>query len=512
MKLTQEQSRICNSKGDIKINAVAGSGKTTTIIEYAGAQSPESKILYLAFNRAVKLEARKRFKDRGLANVRVETAHSLAYQAIVLHTDLVLKASGYHIHEIADVLRLKVNHEKHTEYIIANHINKFISYYCNSTAESLKELNYLEVISDPAARDFVSSFYKYIEKHTMRMLAMMEQGSIPINHDYYLKRFQMSKPVLDYDVLLFDEGQDASSAMLDVFFNQRGTRVIVGDIHQQIYGWRFAVNSLQKANFKNLYLSTSFRFSQDIADLAMAVLSWKQIIGVDTSLKITGSGTACGIKTKAVIARTNLGLLLKAIEFISTESRSKRIYFEGHFNSYTYADEGASLYDVLHLYNNKRRYIRDKLIRKMSSMKELEEYIDKSDDGQLAMMVDIVKEYKNRIPGLIREIKRRHLEPEERNKASMIFSTVHRCKGMEYDLVHIVDDFITADKLEMQVKGGTLGQLEIDKLNEEINLLYVAITRTRNRVEIPESLIPEGVLRSEFIRVLEAEHREATAQ
>ncbi len=37
MAVTIEQSAIINSTGDIKINAVAGSGKTTTTTEYARA-------------------------------------------------------------------------------------------------------------------------------------------------------------------------------------------------------------------------------------------------------------------------------------------------------------------------------------------------------------------------------------------------------------------------------------------------------------------------------------------
>jgi Flp pilus assembly CpaF family ATPase len=49
MKLTQEQIDIVQSTGNIKINAVAGSGKTTTIIEYAKARPANSRILYLAF-------------------------------------------------------------------------------------------------------------------------------------------------------------------------------------------------------------------------------------------------------------------------------------------------------------------------------------------------------------------------------------------------------------------------------------------------------------------------------
>jgi hypothetical protein len=83
MELTQEQHAIINSTGNIKINAVADSGKTTTIIEYAKARPQNSKILNLAFNKSVKLESERKFAEKGLPNVKVETAHSLAYKHIV---------------------------------------------------------------------------------------------------------------------------------------------------------------------------------------------------------------------------------------------------------------------------------------------------------------------------------------------------------------------------------------------------------------------------------------------
>ena len=71
MKLTKEQQDILASNDDIKINAVAGSGKTTTMIAYAQSRPSESKILYLAFNKSVKMEAIKKFQSKGLFNVQV---------------------------------------------------------------------------------------------------------------------------------------------------------------------------------------------------------------------------------------------------------------------------------------------------------------------------------------------------------------------------------------------------------------------------------------------------------
>ena len=123
MELTPEQYDIIQSTGNIKINAVAGSGKTTTVIEYAKTRPKDKKILYLAFNKSVKLEAAKKFADKGLDNVKVETAHSLAYRHIVFRNNFTVRPQGYKTNEIAELLGLQGNGEKHSEYIVANHIS-----------------------------------------------------------------------------------------------------------------------------------------------------------------------------------------------------------------------------------------------------------------------------------------------------------------------------------------------------------------------------------------------------
>lgn len=490
MQLTAEQKAIVHSTGNIRINAVAGSGKTTTIIEYARAR-PDSRILYLAFNKAVKLEAVRKFAALGLDHVKVETAHSLAYKHIVFRHQYKVRAQGYKTAEIVSLLGLPGSGERHAEYILANHINKFVSYFCNSDQQRVQDLNYLDIVTDKQAKIFVKTFYDQIEQQTRLLLAKMDKGEIEVIHDFYLKKFQLLTPRLPYDHILFDEGQDASAAMLDVFFKQPATKVIVGDTHQQIYGWRFAVNSLEKADFKTYQLSTSFRFGQDIADLAMRVLTFKQYIDRDMAVSIKGKGTSKELKSKAVIARSNLGLLLMAINYV-TEGTLKRIYFEGNINSYMYADEGTSLYDVLNLYQDNRSLIRDSLINGMKDMKDLEDYIEKTEDMQLSMMVEVVKEYGDEIPAIIRSIRDKHVKDEDKDKADMIFSTVHRCKGIEYDEVQLADDFITEERLKKIKEEKQSADINISKLNEEINLLYVAVTRAKNHIFIPDSMMPEG--------------------
>lgn len=500
MKLTDEQQAIIASSGNIRINAVAGSGKTTTIIEYARTRPKKSKILYLAFNKSVKLEAAKKFEKLGLTNVRVETAHSLAYKHIVIRFQYKVRALGYRATDLVDVLRMRQLGERHAEYILANHVLRFAAYYCNSDALKLEELNYRDTLTEPKVKSFVNANYAILERYTQEFLRMMNSREIEVTHDYYLKKFQLLAPKLKYDYILFDEGQDASPAMLDVFFNQEATKVIVGDRHQQIYGWRFAVNSLEKADYTTYNLSTSFRFDQNVARLAMDVLKYKDHLEprdeparLKNNVSITGAGNFSEVKSRAILARTNLGLLLKAIEYVSEKRGVKKIYFEGNINSYTYAEDGTSLYDVLNLYNGQRGRIRDRLIQSMRDMDDLAQYIEKTGDPQLGMMVEIVEQYGDRIPGILAKIKALHVENEKREEAEMIFSTVHRCKGLEYDEVELVSDFITEDAvIRLKSDPKRKEPLDISKLTEEINLLYVAATRARVNIIIGQETLPKS--------------------
>ncbi len=489
MQLTPEQQAVINTNCNLVINAVAGSGKTTTLIEYAKSREPGKKILYLAFNKTVKTEAIQKFTTAGVANVQVETAHSLAFDHIIKHSNYQL-VQGYKSYEWCEILGIKTN-ERHTDFIIANHVNKFISYFCNSKAGKVQEINYLDVITDAKAKTFVGNFYSLIEQYTRQALAKMDKAEIAVTHDFYLKKFQLSKPVLPYDYILFDEGQDASAAMLDVFLNQQAIKIIVGDMHQQIYGWRYAVNSLQQVDFPVFNLSNSFRFDDEIALVANKILGLKKHLQQSPAVKIIGAAaTSSNAVSKATLGRSNISLLLNAIAQWQHGGLTK-LHFEGNINSYTFADEGASLYDVLNLYSGKTAMIKDKLIASMKTLKELEDYIEKTEDNSLAVMVEVVKEFGTRLPGLIQELKTNHTATKE--DADMIFSTVHRCKGMEYDEVTLLKDFINEDKLKkyiIQMGGDKITEADKNRLAEEINILYVAITRAKSTLIIPPEINP----------------------
>lgn len=489
--LTPEQQQIIAAKGDIKINAVAGSGKTTTLVALAGSLPPSDKVLYLAFNRTVRDEARVRFNEAGLNGVQVETAHSLAFRTVMRQKKLEL-TNNYKPYELSQLLQIKTK-DPEVRYLLASHTLKYLQLYLNSEVADHQLINYAGSLIDPKARNFADRFASDLIGYTGKLLAFIEGGQIPCLHDYYLKKYQLTKPKLPFDHVLFDEGQDASGVMLDVLLAQKARKVIVGDVHQQIYAWRQAVNSLQKVPFPSFQLSTSFRFSEEIADVARKVLAWKQLLpepGPVTDLRgCGGSGTAAG--PKAILARSNLFLLDRAIQCLQNEE-AKDLWFEGNLTAYTFAADGTSIFDVLSLQQGRHEKVRDPLLKSLGSFSKLEEYLEKAEDPELAMITEMVRKYGDELPAYIHQLKHKQVDPENRSQAELIFSTVHRSKGLEYESVELTEDFITHDKFLR-----TLADAEdhkVARLNEEINLLYVAMTRAKKQLWLPASLWPQSAV------------------
>jgi len=488
VKITEEQKAIIAADGNIRINAVAGSGKTTTLMEYARVR-PEKKILYLAFNKSVKIEAEKKLHKNKLRNVKVMTAHGLAYSKIAAPRKYQV-TNGYKSYGIVELLNINSGGESFDTYIIANHVLKMTNLFLNSAKKRVMDIDYMATVIDPNARAFVHANYQYIVKLSRILLDKMLNKKIAATHDFYLKLYQQEARQLPYDIIFFDEGQDASPVMLDIFFRQKSNKIIVGDTHQQIYSWRHAVNSLEKANYPTYNLSSSFRFNQDIADLAMDTLDIKKMFKEHERIRINGMGAVGPIKSRAVIARTNMNLLEKAIDYVYNQELVDRIYFEGNIERYTYASEGGSLYDVMNLYYGNHNMIRDPILRKMKDIDELEEYIKKTEDGELDMMRMLVIKYGKDINNIIQFIKSKHVEDYEKDTADMIFSTTHRCKGMEYDSVELAEDFIKKETIETILEDSIPDDSVIASWNEEVNLLYVAVTRAKSELVIPDSLLP----------------------
>lgn len=496
MNLTDEQEEIINHEGNTVISAVAGSGKTSTLREYCKRRR-NRKILYLVYNKAMREEATRKFMEAGLSNVDIQTTHSLAYRNYNVRSKFKLHDKGnYRTMDMVERPEIAGKGRGETTLALAHHSLAFLNYFCNSDVAKMEELDYEAVVKDPQAKTFVKTHLGTIRSAAYGLLKDMYQKKAPMTHDGYLKLYQLSKPELSYDHILVDEAQDCSSVTLDIVMNQEwAMKGIVGDGSQQLYAFRHAVNTLDKVDYQKFTLSNSFRFDQQIADLAMKSLRLKNILGLpgwDVQVNGLGGKIQSGGQ-RAVLSRGNLALITRAIEDMLANNY-RHPYFEGGFQNYTLLAEGGSLFDILNLYLGRPNSIRDELIKSFSHFEELLQYQKETDDRELQLMTEVVSKYGAELFGYIRMLR----ENQVPNKvdADVIFSTVHRAKGQEYPTVSLCDDFITADRISVLMKKASAppakGEkpyvLDLSQLNEEINILYVGITRAQSTISMPFSI------------------------
>ena len=348
MILTKEQEDIIHSgEFSFKINAVAGSGKTTTLLEYAKKNS-HLKILYLAYNKSLQIELYEKLKEYKLSHMSVSTIHSLAYNRIEayqynLSHDLKVQTIEKVICSFEQLTNQKQYYPT-AEYLAL--IKDLINFYCNSSLIELdsKLLSSYKKQSDLGAKILeLLSNEKKVLAHIKHILSAMKNKIIDATHDFYLKMFFLNKRVssnLGYDLILVDEAQDISDVMIGVVEAQNCRRIYVGDSFQQIYSFRFATNALNKIDLPSYDLSKSFRFGDNFAKILANDLNKLYELKSNYKLKITGIEETTLIgknhidlkKPFCVISRTTFGLIQQLVHFIHD---NKKIYFEGGYNSYS---------------------------------------------------------------------------------------------------------------------------------------------------------------------------------
>ena len=481
--LTSEQTMIvdCDFDNILLINAYAGTGKTSTLIKFCEKRA-KYKILYLSYNSSMRAEAEVKFKH--LKNVSVKTMHSLAYEKA--NKSIKDRLGSLRALDLKDFIS---EMKESVRIFYARALLSLIKQFCN-TGLDLKEF-LIKFLQEP--QKFGVGSHMDISYIGNKFIALW-QSEIPSNaklayeHDFYLKEFQLSKPELDYDFVLVDEAQDINGCVIDIVLSQQCKKVFIGDTYQSIYKFRGACNSLdilsEIDNVKVLYLTQSFRCPLSIAGIANNYL---KVLGAEKDFKGTSKEVALDFEgklkdnQKAIITRTNAKLF-----DIAVQNLDKKLFLVGGIESYNFND----LLDIQNLLYKKKEYIKNEFIAKFDNVKELIAYSDESNEIDLKQRLLICFKYMQfNIFDLIKQIKACVVKKQE--NAELILSTGHKSKGLEWDKVEITDDFISLK----EVLENAEGNIEIAK--EELNLFYVALTRSKNQLILNQSYLIDNALLKE---------------
>lgn len=497
---TPEQQAIIDalpSKEMIKANAVAGSGKTTMLNMLACSTTRSG--LYLAFNKSMAEEARAKFPG----SIECKTTHALAYRGMEVHRIYRDKLSrpkggpwtnrGFFASEIAEMFDLpQVGNI--TPNAMAQALRRTLSRFQQSADEEIGlqhtvlPLSFIGLraflmdndrglsnMSDEERnkrlendlKDYDARIRKILVKVAPRLWEARIDPASPVmmDHDSYLKLFQLSRPNLRQDLILLDEAQDTTDCVLDLLLRQaeQGSQlVLVGDRRQAIYGWRGAINAMAKVDCLEFPLSQSWRYGPAVADIAEAIL--------EGDMQVRGN-PALDTEIGAVEApftwlfRTNAGLLEAAIPMLAAR---QQVALE--IDVKPFAKKLDSAYQ---LYDGHPEMIRDETIREYGTWDVL--CLEAKDDPELSRIVKMVEEDADSIPYKVALLER-YQRPRV---AEVTLSTAHKSKGLEWSQVRLGPDFPEVYDKEGNWKG---------LIEDEQNLLYVAATRATGCLEINKTV------------------------
>ncbi len=472
LKPTAEQRNILDAGGRIvKINARAGTGKTATLAMIA-REHPGERILYLVFNSRNRQEARGKFP----ANVAVHTIHSFALSAAGGKYD------GFETIRPSRFLK----HFGAKKEVLSTLTQMFLVYFLNSVHPRLEDA------TGPFRAYLPEELQALLEREKGRIVEAARKAATAwykekknCPHDFYLKlshrdgKFQAK--LARYDRVLVDEGQDLSPIMIDALSGYRGRIVLVGDTHQQIYGFRYAEDAMRRFPHDELHdLTLSFRFGPRIAGFTKRFIRHGKDDGGfvirgdrDKASRVRVYDTLDSLALKndtAVLSRTNFALFKNAMDLLAIK---KGFRFE--------RDISAELYRTLDVYwlrVGERERIRDELIRSFEDVEALMDYAEALEDYQLTKMVEIVDTYEPDFPDIVYELLRLCRERGGGREEAITLSTIHASKGQEYDNVVLDDDVIS----NLEASEG------FPQRPEEINVAYVGITRAKKALYLPAAI------------------------
>lgn len=410
--LTPQQQSILDhvqaNPGLTMIDAKAGAGKTTMLVEISKTLNPSSA-LYLAYNKSVATEASRKFPK----SVHCCTTHSLAYKPTVIEHKFKLGTfTPRHVTE-------KMSYDLKEEIVYA------LKEFCLSSYTSISEFC------------TSSGYTDHVQSLLIKYASLMQTGKQECTHEYYLKYFHIllaegSLVYPNFDLIMLDEAGDLNEVTLEIFKLLPATRkIMVGDPYQNIYSFNHTINCFEamKGRGVSLPMSQSFRVSEAIAERVEKF--GRKYLNPD----FTFSGvpiTDTTIKSRAYIARTNAYLISHMFKLNESKipyslARSAKQIFELPLALCSLKPRGfISVPAYKHLQDDVDTYYAHPELA--MEYKSLFGYIRNvhSDDKQLVNTINLIQRHTR--AGIINcyEEARKH----EKADQSLLLGTAHSMKGL----------------------------------------------------------------------------------
>lgn len=477
---------IQHGNGNAVINALAGSGKTSTIVNAVKLIPSTCNALFIAFNKEIAKELEK--KLAGVKNVQVKTLHSLGLLMIRrnLGTNIEIDEYKYRTFIKKNIKQLSsADFDKMTTKLMQQYTDNVIQ-LCDLGRYNLAQCE-KDLLQVSARHDI-----PIIDDECNAVLNVMKWGrenttSIDFTDMVWLPYELTLNPIgLQYDYIFIDECQDLNAAQRELFLRcfRRGTRFIaVGDKKQAIYSFAGAdAESFAKLqnlpNTTTLPLPISYRCPKKVVNLANQFVDTMECregapdgeIVHNVSIKDIHDGDMVLCRTKMPLIKLymrylrmgvksyvrgqDIGLnLLRMVDKTEQIVLNVSLQKDGVF---------ARLYDDLFEERNRLMIKRgmdledatlsNQIMNKYDSIKALE---------ILAEGLTSARDLHDRIENVFAE-----------SADGVCLSTIHKAKGLEANNVYILCKTLMPSRLATQ---------DWEKEQEQ-NLMYVAYTRAKYKL------------------------------
>jgi DNA helicase-2/ATP-dependent DNA helicase PcrA len=482
-KATDEQKSIFNHvknrPENILIEAYAGAGKTTTIVEAVKLLPESLSITFLAFNKHIAEELKGKLPPHvrcyttyglGTSAIKRKYGDKIKFDEFKIDKLIKLKAKSWDLDE-----RFKSEEEKLLYY---SQLKKLVN-ACRLTL-TLKP-DFLPYISDrydiglTSTEDF---------KRALKVLdsATNDRATFDFTDQVYLPAVDNSIWMFPQDVVFIDEIQDVNRCQIRIIEKilkkdkvtgkTVGRLISVGDFFQGIYGFNFSdEKSFQwfrdYENTKSLKLSYSFRCPKSVIKKANSIVpDIKALDDAPEGIVRTGSVLEEASSGDFILCRTTAPLVKLFFELLS---QHKKAFVRG-------SDIGLSLLDMIGNTMSLDKLTYNWRLKLMNMRKDLSAtgiinpnehsgYTALEDKVEtllfLAEMSDNIIDLKVKINSIF----------NDENGDGIILSTVHKAKGSEADKVFIIRPDLMP-----------LPSFRTWQAIQEQNLIYVAITRAKKEL------------------------------
>lgn len=471
---------LLNSTANLLVQAVAGSGKTTTIIEGMRRMQeakPDLVCYYVVFNKANATEAQERLVG---TTVTATTMHSLGFRSM---SRMRLRI-GKDLYKTSKSLEAGLSMQEKKSLLpfarrmvgLARAVGIGVDGMIEDTLPSwiaLASEHGIEVGEGCSVAQGCALARKLL---AASMTETERTNAIDFDDMLYLSVHQdFGGRFPKCDVLFVDEAQDMSPVQIEMIdrIAAKGTRIVaVGDRGQAIYGWRGAQSdSMDEISRRfactELPLSVSWRCAQSIVEVAASYGMTIEASPTAPEGEVVKSKPGHVLPDGATVLSRTVAPLVAACYSLIKAKRPARVLGREIGQGLVSLIKGLKASGINDLLGRLDAW----QAREVAKCGEREDKIAAVEDRCecVRVMCDGLAPDAYNIDSLCEEIEDMFQDKGATAK-TVTFSSIHKSKGMEWDQVHILD----AHKLP-----SAWARREWQKV-QEVNCAYVAVTRAKS--------------------------------